>query len=351
MVSSPERNLPRDTSECFIPDRHVFSSSKALSYADTQSLFFRHFFNDSDETLNNLMDYLDQDNTGLVDYITWSKQLTPSDLPNLTRHCRETGPLALATPTDEELELIETMFRRAHTIAEEAVLCGTRVLIDAEQARFQPAIDNLVLELQTKYNSIDTTDVPIIFNTYQCYRKGEYEEIVTDVERSERYGYHFGAKMVRGAYLESERNLANMLHYPSPIHDSLQDTHKCYNDSVEYLLRHSVETDKKLEVMCATHNQESIEKAIRLMNELGIEQRDGTVHFGQLYGMSDNLTYNLGEEGYLAYKYVPYGKVKEVMPYLIRRAQENSSVLGSATIELDLLYKEMRRRFVPSFMK
>lgn len=313
---------------------------------------YRHFFDDDhDQDLEKLMDYLDQDKTGFVDYITWSKLLRPSDLPNLTANCREIGPLARATPTDEELELIEAMFRRAHTIADEAAQCGTRILIDAEQARFQPAIDNLVLELQQKYNSVETTNVPIIFNTYQCYRKGELDEIKTDVERSERYNYHFGAKLVRGAYLESERALAEMLQYPSPINDTIEETHQCYNDSVDYLLRHSTTTDKKLEIMCATHNQESIEKAIQIMDELGIDKGDGTVRFGQLYGMSDNLTFNLGQAGYRAYKYVPYGKVNQVMPYLLRRAQENSALMGNANRELKLLREELLRRSTPSFLR
>lgn len=312
---------------------------------------YAQFFNYNDQDLEKLIEYLDYDNSGHVDYITWSKLLRPSDLPKITANCRAVGPLARATPTDEELELIEAMFRRAHTIAEEAAQCGTRVLIDAEQARFQPAIDNLVLELQQKYNSIDTTDVPIIFNTYQCYRKGGLNDIKTDVERSERYNYHFGAKLVRGAYMESERALAERLQYPSPINDTIEETHHCYNDSVDFLLRHSIKTDKKLEIMCATHNQESIEKALQTMDELGIMKQDGTVRFGQLFGMSDNLTFNLGGAGYKAYKYVPYGQVNEVIPYLMRRAQENSSLMGNANRELKLLKEELLRRFTPSFAR
>ncbi|KAI2506850.1 Converts proline to delta-1-pyrroline-5-carboxylate [Fragilaria crotonensis] len=308
---------------------------------------YAQFFNYNDQDLEQLVKYLDYDNSGHVDYITWSKLLRPSDLPKITANCRAVGPLARATPTDEELELIEVMFRRAHTIAEEAAQCGTRVLIDAEQVRFQPAIDNLVLELQQKYNAVEATDVPIIFNTYQCYRKGELDEIKTDVERSERYNYHFGAKLVRGAYMESERALAERLQYPSPINDTIEDTHQCYNDAVDFLLRHSIKTDKKLEVMCATHNQESIEKALHIMDELGIMKQDGKVRFGQLFGMSDNLTFNLGGAGYKAYKYVPYGQVKQVMPYLMRRAQENSALMGNANRELKLLKEELLRRFNP----
>jgi proline dehydrogenase len=312
---------------------------------------YRYYFKDAEERLPELVDRLDPDFTGMVDYITWTKLLTPRDLPRLTASCRDIGPLAKATPTEEELELMDAMFQRAHTLAEEAVQCGTKVLVDAEQARFQPAIDNLVFDLQKKYNSTETAKCPVIFNTYQCYLKETSQDVKTDVERSERFSYHFGAKLVRGAYMESERALAEMLHYPSPIHDTAEDTHACYNESVEYLLRHSVKTDKKLELMCATHNQESIERAIQLMGELGIDDNSKSVHFAQLFGMSDNLTFNLGKHGYCAYKYVPYGEVAEVIPYLMRRAQENSSMLGNASRELELLRAEIWRRIKRPFQR
>lgn len=242
------------------------------------------------------------------------------------------------------MELIEKMHERAHSLAKEAFQCGTRLLIDAEQCRFQPAIDNLVLELQQTYNATDKTDIPIIFNTYQCYLKDTMERLELDIERSERFNYHFACKLVRGAYMESERALAEEMGYPSPIYDTIEETHDSYNEAVAYLLGHSVKTDKQVEVMCATHNQESIEKAIAVMNELGIDRSDPTLHFAQLYGMSDNLTYNLGRSGFRAYKYVPYGEVSEVMPYLMRRAQENSSLMGNASRELSLLRAELFRR-------
>jgi proline dehydrogenase len=305
---------------------------------------YNQYFQNNDEDLEKLIEFLDHSNSGYVDYITWSKLLKPTNLPSLIVKCREVGPLSRATPTPEELELIDRLFQRAHRIADEAAACGTRILIDAEQVRFQPAINNLVLELQQKYNAVDFTSYPIIFNTYQCYRKGQLEEIKRDVERSERYKYHFGAKLVRGAYMESERALAQRLQYPSPIQETIEKTHECYDDSVEFLLRHSVQTNQKLEIMCATHNQESIEKAIRIMKALGVDKDDGTVRFGQLYGMSDNLTFNLGDFGYKAYKYVPYGQVKEVIPYLLRRAQENSAITGNASKELKLLREEIKRR-------
>jgi len=132
-----------------------------------------------------------------VDYITWSMLLAPHDLPKITAGCREVGPLALAAPTEEEVELIEKMYQRGRTLAKEAAACGVRLLIDAEQVRFQPAIDNLVLELQRKYNATSRTEYPIIYNTYQCYLKDAGDRLRADVQRSERYDYHFGAKLVR----------------------------------------------------------------------------------------------------------------------------------------------------------
>lgn len=304
--------------------------------------FFFRTENPSD--LDEFYEILDPHNTGRVDYIMWSMLLTPSDLPNITSKCKEVGPLSLSAPTEEEVELMEAMFNRGHELAKEASKCGTRLLIDAEQFRFQPAIDNLVLDLQRHYNATDKTDKPIIYNTYQCYLKDTAERLVTDLERSKIHSFHFGAKLVRGAYMEGERALAESLQYESPIHDTIEDTHKCYNDSVEYLLRKSVRTERKIELMVASHNQESIEKAIKVMDELNIDPAASTICFAQLYGMSDNLTYNLGQKGFRAYKYVPYGEVGEVMPYLVRRAQENSSISGGAANELKMIGAELKRR-------
>mmetsp|Transcript_8741 Transcript_8741/g.11611 ORF Transcript_8741/g.11611 Transcript_8741/m.11611 type:complete len:490 (+) Transcript_8741:563-2032(+) len=305
---------------------------------------YRYYFNDDDEKLLHLIKMLDPEDSGTVDYIEWSKLLTPCDLHSVTSSCREVGPLALATPSEEEICLIKAMRSRLFTLAEEASESGTRLLIDAEQTKFQPAIDNLVLELQQKFNSTNITDMPIIFNTYQCYLKDTPDRIKIDLERSERQSYHFAAKLVRGAYMMSERARAKEMGYPSPVRDTADDTHTCYDHSIEYLLRHKAQNHSKLEIMCATHNQSSIEKAIGLMDELGISPNDSAVHFAQLYGMTDNLTYTLGGNGFRAYKYVPYGQVNEVMPYLMRRAQENSDMLGNAPKEISMLYRELKRR-------
>lgn len=308
---------------------------------------FRLFFKDEDSKLKQMLEEIcPEDPSGDVDYITWSMMLSPRDLPSITSGCREVGPLSLAAPTSEEVELIEKMYERGHVLAQEAKACGTRLLIDAEQARFQPAIDNLVLDLQRKYNCVTETEFPIIYNTYQCYLKDASTRLHTDMERAERYAYHFGAKLVRGAYLESERALAESLGYPSPIHPTIEDTHRCYNDSVDYILERSTVSDKCIELMLATHNQESIEKAIVSMNKYGIDRQASTVCFGQLLGMADNLSFNLGKHGYRAFKYVPYGPIKMVMPYLIRRANENSALAGGTTKELGMIHSELKRRLL-----
>eukprot|EP00567_Pseudictyota_dubia_P009225 CAMPEP_0197436428 /NCGR_PEP_ID=MMETSP1175-20131217/3880_1 /TAXON_ID=1003142 /ORGANISM="Triceratium dubium, Strain CCMP147" /LENGTH=201 /DNA_ID=CAMNT_0042965717 /DNA_START=24 /DNA_END=625 /DNA_ORIENTATION=+ len=201
------------------------------------------------------------------------------------------------------------MRQRLFALAEEASVLGVRLLIDAEHLKFQPAIDNLTLDLQQKYNATERTETPIIFNTYQCYLKDVPERLMLDVERSRRNSYHFATKLVRGAYMNYERGRAAEMGYPDPIHEKIEDTHACYNEALEYLLRYRAENNVNLEVMCATHNQRSVEQAINLMNRFGIRATDSTVHFAQLYGMSDNLTYTLGRNGFRAYKYVPYGFV------------------------------------------
>lgn len=297
--------------------------------------------------MSDIFDQFDPDGTGMVDYITWSLNLKPTDLPKITRTCKEVGPLALATPTDEEIELIEAMYQRGRTLAETATNAGTRLLIDAEQVRFQPAIDNLVLDLQKTFNAVDKSDKPVIYNTYQCYLKDAPDRLRIDVDRARRFNHHFGAKLVRGAYMESERLLASVANLPSPIHDTIEETHKCYNDSVDFLLRESQKSDQLIEIMCATHNQQSIERAIEAMDKYGVDRTSTTVCFGQLYGMSDHISFNLGRSGYRAYKYVPYGEVHEVIPYLLRRARENSSVVGGAAAELSMIKDELKRRLNP----
>jgi len=307
---------------------------------------YNRFFFDGDVRIKEIFEEFDPLETGFIDYITWSMMLSPQDLPEIIKSCRSSGRLSDSCPTDEEIKLLNSMYNRGRRLAKGAAKCGVRLLIDAEQVRYQPAIDNLVLGLQRQFN---VADKPIIYNTYQCYLRDSPERLRTDVARSERFGYHFGAKLVRGAYMESERELAESLNLDDPIHPTIEETHECYNSTVDYLLRYSSRSNFNVEIMCATHNQESIVNAIESMNSYGIDRRASTICFAQLYGMSDHLTFNLGKYGYRSYKYVPYGEVDEVMSYLLRRAKENSAILGGATAELNMIGTELKRRFEKAF--
>jgi proline dehydrogenase len=269
---------------------------------------FHHFFRDDYTLLKQMLedDALFRNHlSGDVDYITWSMMLAPRHLPQIIQGCRTVGPLSLASPTEQEVELMDKMFQRGHDLAIEAMKCGTRLLIDAEQVRFQPAIDHLVLDLQRQHNT--QQDFPLIYNTYQCYLKDAMDRLKVDVARSERFSYHFGAKLVRGAYMESEREMARARgDEASPIHETKAETDHWYDQAAEYLLTQSVNEDrqsgKTIELMLATHSQQSIETAIAVMNKLGIDRTDNTLSFGQLFGMMDNLSYGLGHHGYRVYK-------------------------------------------------
>jgi len=302
---------------------------------------YNRFFVDGEVRIKETFQEFDPLNRGFIDYITWSMMLSPKDLPKITKSCQQAGRLSNACPTHEEIELLDAVYNRGCKLAKEAAKSGVRLLIDAEQVRYQPAIDNLVLGLQRRFNM---EDKPVVYNTYQLYLRDALERLRTDVTRSERFGFHFGAKLVRGAYMESERELAKELNFDDPIHQTIEETHKFYDNAVNYLLRHSSKTDLNVEMMCATHNQASIINAIESMNYFGIDRSASTICFAQLYGMSDQLTFNLGKNGYRSYKYVPYGKVEEVMPYLLRRARENSAIIGGATEENNRIRAEVKRR-------
>ena len=307
---------------------------------------YRQHFHVDDDHLETVIKSLDPNDTGVVDFISFAEMLTPYNLPSFTFKCKSIGPLARVTPSSDEIVLMKRMSERLHTLAADAALNGTRLLIDAEHQKYQPAIDNLVVELQKKFNAKDKTDRPIIFNTYQCYLKDTLERVEMDLKRSERYSFHLGAKLVRGAYMEHERERSKNLQYPCPIHDTAEYTHQCYDEVVEYLMRYRWQNGSGTEIMVASHNQASIEKAVVLMNQLGLQPQDPNVYFAQLFGMRDNLSFPLGSQGYNVFKYLPYGKVEEVMPYLLRRAAENSAVLGDSVSELDMLKEALYKRII-----
>ena len=299
---------------------------------------YESIFSNSD-SLNDVFNQLDTNKDGKVDYIAWSNTITIEDLKNLTKHCKVQGPLFKATFTDEEREMLLKMRGRVNYLAELASKKDVQMMIDAEHTYFQPAIDNIAYTLMHKYNK----EKAVIFSTYQMYLNDSMGRLVTDLNRAKIGNYFFAAKIVRGAYLELEKKRALDLKYPNPIQPNKAETDKNYNNAINEILKR-ISEGSKIELMIASHNQNSIEKTVELMNQYQISPQNGPIHFAQLMGMADYLTYGLGRNGYKAYKYVPYGEIKEVMPYLTRRAQENSGMMGGAHNEINMLTKEIKRR-------
>ncbi|GLD96252.1 hypothetical protein PINS_up004935 [Pythium insidiosum] len=282
---------------------------------------------------NDLFNALDVSKDGVIDYVDWVSYLDPFDLTMgpLTQFIQE-KPL-----DDREKTQLRNMIHRLEGLASDAAERGVKLMIDAEQTYMQPGIDHLVLNLQRKYNR-DNRDV--IYNTFQCYLKISSDRVDIDLERARRENFRFACKLVRGAYMVQERKRARDMGYSDPIHNTIEDTHNNYNAQVEKLLRNNAIAS----FMVASHNEDSVKNTLRLMEELDIDRRRGGVYFGQLLGMCDHVSYTLGDNKYRVFKYVPYGPIGEVLPYLVRRAQENSGLMSGATKELSLLKKELLRR-------
>ncbi|XP_013108230.1 proline dehydrogenase 1, mitochondrial isoform X2 [Stomoxys calcitrans] len=248
----------------------------------------------------------------------------------------------------KEEEMFRNMIRRLNTIVKTAAELDVRIMIDAEQTYFQPAISRITLEMMRKYNK----DKAIVFNTYQCYLRQAFSEVNTDLEQAKRQNFYFGAKLVRGAYMEQERARAEALGYPDPVNPDFDATTEMYHKTLTECLRRikilkdNGEDAKKIGIMVASHNEDTVRYAIQKMKEIGISPEDKVICFGQLLGMCDYITFPLGQAGYSAYKYIPYGPVQEVLPYLSRRAQENKGVLKKIQKEKRLLLAEIARRLV-----
>jgi proline dehydrogenase len=210
------------------------------------------------------------------------------------------------------------------------------LLIDAEESWMQDAADDLVEEMMRKYNK----DKVIVFNTLQMYRWDRMAYLLKLHDRAKSNGFYIGMKLVRGAYMEKENARAEEKGYPTPICVSKQATDDNYNTAVDYMMKH-IDT---MAIFAGTHNEESSYKLMEMQQTNGISKDDKRIWYGQLYGMSDNISYNLANHGYNVAKYLPFGPVRDVMPYLIRRAEENTSVAGQTSRELNLLKTERDRR-------
>lgn len=220
-------------------------------------------------------------------------------------------------------------------ICDKAKKYNVPVLIDAEESWIQDAVDNLVEELMEKYNRESAT----VFNTLQMYRNDRMNYLRELHEKGRQKNFHIGLKIVRGAYMEKERERAEEHNYPSPICINKKATDDNYNNAIKFILK-----NENTELFAGTHNEESSYLLMDLAKKYKILPSDDRLWFGQLFGMSDHISFNLAQEGYNTAKYVPFGPVRDVMPYLIRRAEENTSVSGQTNRELNLIKEERTRR-------
>ncbi len=242
---------------------------------------------------------------------------------------------------NEKLNNAETLSfqllnKRLEVICNLAHELKVRIFIDAEESWIQDAIDSIALDLMRKYN----TQEAIIYNTLQMYRWDRLDYLKKCFEDAKNNKFYLGLKIVRGAYMEKERERSENLNYPSPIHIDKASTDIDYDLAIEFCTKNL----KVISICAGTHNETSSMKLIELMEDQEISKEDPSIYFSQLLGMSDHISYNLSQSGYNVAKYVPYGPVKDVLPYLIRRAQENTSISGQTTRELGLIMKEVKRR-------
>ena len=244
------------------------------------------------------------------------------------------GAKAALSPAEEiEWKKVKDRFELICKTAHEK---DVALLIDAEESWMQDAADDLVEEMMRKYNK----EKVIVFNTLQLYRWDRMEYLKKLHERAKSDGFYIGMKLVRGAYMEKENSRAEDSGYPTPICASKQATDDNYNAAVDYMMKHI----DSMAIFAGTHNEESSYKLMEMQQSNGIAKDDKRIWYGQLYGMSDNISYNLANHGYNVAKYLPFGPVRDVMPYLIRRAEENTSVAGQTSRELNLLKTERDRR-------
>jgi proline dehydrogenase len=243
---------------------------------------------------------------------------------------------AAQTLSADELGEWNKVKSRLHKICAAAHDARLPVMIDAEESWIQAAIDSLADEMMEHYNKHQ----PLVYNTIQLYRKDRFAFLKSSFAKAEKGDYYLGVKLVRGAYMEKERQRAAALGYPSPIHDTKADTDRDFNLAIDFCLEHI----DRIGVCAGTHNEESSLKLARLIQEKNLPLNHPHLYFSQLYGMGDHISYNLAKAGFNVAKYLPYGAVKFVLPYLFRRAQENTAVAGYASRELRLLIAERTRR-------
>ena len=235
----------------------------------------------------------------------------------------------------EKLEYLQVV-SRIKRICKRAYECNLPIFIDAEESWIQQAIDDLAMEMMKEFNK----ERVIIYNTLQMYRWDRLAYLKSCLESSEHHNFFYGVKLVRGAYMEKERLRAKKEGYPSPIQADKLATDKDFDLALDFI----VENNERFALCAGTHNEDSSIRLTHLMDKFKIDPSNNRFYFAQLLGMSDHISFNLSHAKYNVAKYVPYGPVKEVMPYLLRRADENTSVAGQTGRELSLILREKKRR-------
>lgn len=318
----------------------------SISFDNFKTYLERIGFKGSSDMAHEMFVMMDKNNDERVSYLGWLDALDPRLEKIRSLLCSELDPPSsdgdsaavhrLPSLTEEEVTAFHAMYRRVHLLAQTASERRVRLMVDAEHSWYQPAIDHMVAILQSEYNR----DFPVVYQTYQCYLTDSYGRLHVDLERCRRHGYHFAAKLVRGAYMYQERERADEMKYRSPVYADKAGTDNNYDRIITTL----TEDMTNRHVMVASHNENSVRHMIQRMAEMGIANDDKRVAFAQLLGMCDHVTFSLGQFGYNAFKYTPYGPIHEAMPYLIRRAEENSDFMGGVQRDRELLWTEWKRR-------
>ncbi len=236
----------------------------------------------------------------------------------------------------EEKTAYDVFLTRLLRISKVAEENNTSLYIDAEESWIQNTIDEVVTMLMVQFNK----EKAVVYNTFQIYRHDRLELIKTSLMAAKKGGYRLGVKLVRGAYLKKERDRAARKGYPSPIQPNKESTDRDFNKALEFCTTNL----NDISLCVATHNEKSCQHLVNLIYDKGIDPTDERIYISQLYGMGDHISYNLADSGFRVSKYLPYGRLNEVIPYLIRRAQENSSIAGQMGRELGLIKKEIDRR-------
>lgn len=291
---------------------------------------------DAKEEIDEVWEGLDLEKDGLVHFSEWMAFMNPFN--HWARNLFMEGTSQETALTESEEQDFLAMLKRVEEVGDYAASKKVRLMIDAEQTYFQPAIDLLCKSLQRKHNKT----FPSVYGTYQAYLRDSYSRMESDMAEAKTDGWIFAAKIVRGAYMVQENALAEAAGQSSPVWFTYEDTNRNYHRIVDLL------TDNLDNAACmfATHNEDSVKYVVDLIDKKNLDR--SKIAFGQLLGMCDHVSITLGLHGYKVFKYVPYGPIKDVVPYLCRRAEENSTLLGSSGVQKErkMIMTEIKNRLL-----